>query len=134
MLRIRKEQMAAFQSMRDEVFARWLATYLRTHYSGLLGALSDADLERRVLVGLARALGHGLRDERKLAQFIILMFQHAPNFDEHEHIRARLSEGGRSAEWRFSEMVARTTQEEWAEVRYARDDATWGTSMEPSIQ
>jgi hypothetical protein len=127
MLTIRREQVAAFQSAKDGVFARWLVTYLHAHHPTLLGGLPDAELERRVHAGLARARGHGLRDERLIAAFILLMFQHAPDFDTRERLRRRLTEGGRTAEWRFSELVAHTTPEEWAEVRQARDDAAWGT-------
>lgn len=126
MLRIRDEQMRVFQAARDRAFARSVADWLRESHAATVTALAPAELERRVLVGLARATGHGLADERAIMRFILVMFDVGPSFDEYPPIRAALAKPGSSAELRFSDMMALTTADDWAGARASRDDAAWG--------
>ncbi len=124
-LRIRQGQLDALRSDRERQFARDVARYLRDNHAGAVAGLDDAELERRVLVGLARGRKHGLSDERMLLSFISLMFRFAPNFDEHPRLGKVLRSSEDPPGRRFQKMVALATQADWEEVQRARDESAW---------
>lgn len=129
-LRIRSEQMAAFRSSRERVFARWLLGYLREHDEGVIRPWSDAEVLRRIVLALPRARRHGVSDPVALADFFVAMVTHGFDFDQHPAVRAILADPALPADARVHAIWKRTTPATWAEIASRADPRHWGTAEE----
>jgi hypothetical protein len=75
--------MAAFDAYAEERFVDRAASYVRTEFGSAIDPIDDVELRAMVKNGIARARRHGITLESSLVRFLLLMFQVAPNFDEH---------------------------------------------------
>jgi len=126
MLAIRAPQMRVFEQQAEDRFIAELAAHFRREFAVDTGELSAADLETLMRAAVARARKHGLTWESSISGFITLMFNIAPNFDEHPAFRRALSDPALDEEDRIGAIFHRVNPEQWAEAEDAFDDAAWG--------
>lgn len=127
MLKISKLQMAKLDSEVDAAYARDVARYMRAEHEEATAGLSDAELLRRVEIGIERAKGYGMTWDATITGFVAIMFEVAPTFDEQPAIRDVLLDGRIPADVRIDALWDRTTEEDWdeAEQRAADAESFW---------
>src|SRR5215831_1770471 len=136
-LKIRSEQIAAFQPVADAGFARRLTQYVRhaPHASVTVlipsGAtpvnmIPNAVLRRMVQTGIERGRGYGLSWESSLAAFVLIMFVAAPNFDQHPLIQRVLRDDDAPPDGRIESLWSRISNENWRAVEAYYDPRAWG--------
>lgn len=125
MIRIRPEHLAAFQPNADAAFVDRLAEHLRTEHGPLVEGLPDRLLEEMVRSGLVRARRYGLTWESSLTAFVALMFEVAPNFDEHPPVRRVLLDARVPPDARIEALAGRVSAEEWEEAGRRYDADAW---------
>ena len=111
MIRIRIEQIEAFQRERDRVFIQWLAGMLRA--GGLADDLDEATLCDRAAAGLARARRYGLDGGSAVAAFVKAMFRVSPTFDLHPAVQPLLRGAEGPAEIAVLTAAGRVPDEQW---------------------
>ena len=136
MLKIRTEQMQAFQAVADKKFAQKLAQHLRENHGGtgvqlpsgtfLVFELPAETLETMIHTGLARARAHDFMSEADLAGFVALMVETAPNFDDHPLLRRGLRDERVRLEKRIESLLQHATEANWAVVKEDYDPTAWG--------
>ena len=127
MLKITTPQIGVLHREIGAVYARDLARYIRVEHGDAVRALSDAELLRRVRIGIARAEGYGMTWDSTITAFVAIMFEIAPTFDEQAAIRRVLHDARIPPDTRVDALWTRTTEENWVEAaRRAIDaDAFW---------
>ncbi|HEY6334111.1 MAG TPA: hypothetical protein VI756_32650 [Blastocatellia bacterium] len=134
-LKIRPEQLEAFQPVADAAFAARLAKYLRANHADAVVRISsgavavarlpEATLTKIVRSGMSRARGYGLTSESSLAAFIVLMFLAAPNFDAHPLIQRVLQDKDSEPDNRINNLWARVSPQNWKAVYGYYDTGAW---------
>ncbi len=117
--------MALFQEREEERFVDRTTAYFRVKFADAIAHLDEVTLRRMVQAGIARARRHGLTWESSLVRFLLLMFQVAPNFDQHPAFARALSDVALPEAARMAEIFERVTPEEWREAQLAYDDRAW---------
>jgi hypothetical protein len=135
MLKIRPEQMQAFQTVADQTFAQKLATHLREKHGDtgvqlptgtfLVFELPAETLEAMIHTGLARARNYGFTSEADLAGFVVVMFETAPNFDDHPLLQRGLRDERVKLEERLNALLQNATAANWQVVQEDYDPQTW---------
>jgi len=135
MLRIRREQFNAFQPVADTEFFLRIVEYLQKEHPQtvvrlqrgptLISRLSDASLLELVQKGVSRARSYGLIQESSISGFVVLMFQAAPNFDQHPTINQALIGDQIPPDGRMQNLLSKTPSSVWAETRERYDPAAW---------
>lgn len=127
MLKIGKQQMDTIDREVDRVFARDVARHMRAEHAELVGGLPDAELLRRVEIGIGRAQAYGMTWDETITAFVVIMFEIAPTFDEQPGIRRVLVDDKVAPDARIDALWDRTTEEDWEEAEQlaARAEAFW---------
>ena len=138
MLRIRKEQIEAFQPVAEADFAARIAAHLRENHGQvavklpkrltLISRLDEESLLGLVKNGVARARSHSFTWASSISAFVVLMFKAAPNFDEHPAIRQSLGESP-VEEGRLNKLLTITGPTVWEEVKTQYDPAAWNKAI-----
>ena len=125
MLKIRDEQFDAFLPQDDEDLIDLIVRHLRQESPELIEGIPADSLRDMVRNGIARARSHGLRSAEDLAAFVSVMFEIAPNFDEHPAIRRVLRDESIPVDERFDQLFERVSDEEWEEADRSYDQRAW---------
>src|SRR5262245_48265176 len=135
MLKIRSEQMEAFQPVAEAAFVRRVVEHLREHQSATviqfadevvpLKQISDERLQAMVRTGIARARAYGMDWESSITAFVVTMFVAAPNFDKHPLIQRVLNDERVDSNSRMDELWERTSEDNWEAVKRTYDPAAW---------
>jgi hypothetical protein len=135
MLKIRAEQMQAFQAVADAVFIKKLARYLREKHGNtsvrlptgtfLVFELPAATLEAMIQGGIERARRYEFVSEADLAGFVVVMFETAPNFDDHPLLKRGLRDERVKLEDRLSSLLQHATEANWGVVKEEYDPNAW---------
>src|SRR5215470_9636140 len=125
-VKVRPEQMQAFQPVADAGFARRLREYLRRAHSDLtvripsgttsINLIPAALLTRMVEIGIERGRAYGLCWESSLAAFVVIMFVAAPNFDQHPLIERVLRDDDAPPDGRIERLWHRISDQNWRAV------------------
>ena len=124
-VQIRNEQFAAFAAQAQAAFANRVLLYLRGNHAERVSSVNDDQLRSMVIGGLDRARRHGLTGESALTAFVTFMFEFAPNFDQHPHLRQLLSDRSMPPNARLARMSQVVSDQEWEEVRRMYDPRAW---------
>lgn len=124
-MQITAAQMDVFQQAAERRFIARLCSHLREAHADATAQESDERLAERTRIGVARARRHGMRREKTIALFVGLMFEFGPTFDEHPLASPVLSNEPLRPERRIDLLLQRLSDEDWAEIEDARDDAAW---------
>lgn len=143
MLKIRPEQLDAFEEVTEAAFERRVAAYLREQHGEepvklaagevALKGLDEETLLRLVRQGVARARAYGMSWESTITAFVVLMFTVAPNFDAHPLIRRALRDASVEPDLRLEEIWDKVTAENWEAARDSYDAAAWETAREGEV-
>lgn len=135
MLKIRTEQMQAFQTVADAAFIKKLVTHLREKHgdagvqlpSGtfLVFELPAETLEAMARTGLERARQYGFVSEADLAGFVVVMLETAPNFDDHPLLKRGLKDERVKLEERLAALLQNATEANWGVVKEDYDPGAW---------
>ena len=78
-----------------------------------------------VRCGVGQARSYGMTWESSLAAFVVLMFEVAPNFEEHPLIRRVLQLPSVPPDSRIEELWKRTLDVHWQAARQNYDPDAW---------
>jgi hypothetical protein len=118
--------MEVFERRAEENYARKLERYLRAYHGEALQVYNDEHIAPMITNGITRARRNGLTFENKIAFFVALMFEIAPNFDEHPRIQRILQAPGASPNMQIDLLTDLIIDKEWREARSRYDAAAWG--------
>jgi hypothetical protein len=130
MLTIRREQLGVFQQSKDAELVQAIAEQLGRDDPTRLDGLTERTVQQRITMGLKRARGYGLSDPRDAAQFVMLMFAVAPNFDEQPFIAACLTDEELAGLNRMNVLLTMASADDWDEARRAYDAGAWEETYE----
>ena len=122
---IRAEQMAAFGAEAEAAFEQRLMAHLREHHRARVCDLPDGVLLDMTRTGIARARRYGITWESNLIAFVALMFEVAPNFDQHPRMQMILTGHNIDPENKIDLLVERTPENVWREVKARSDVSQW---------
>jgi len=121
MLTIGKQQTQVLKKSVERAYARDVARYIRAEHPEAVHEISDAELLRRVSLGIARAESHGLTWDSSITAFVAIMFEVAPTFDEQPAIARVLKDESLSPDQRIDALWERTTDEDWDEAERSEE-------------
>lgn len=137
---IRPEQMQAFAAVAEKAFVARVVEYLRQKHgavgvhlpSGIatVGQIPQRTLQKMVENGIARARGYGMNYESALAAFIVILFEAAPNFDDHPLIQRILKDESVPPNSRIEELLSRATEQNWEAIKQHYNPDAWGLGRE----
>jgi hypothetical protein len=107
---------------KDDELAEHIAGHLSEEQPETLAGLSDAEIDRRVRLGLARARAQGFTDPEPATAFVALMFLVAPGFDQQPAIAAAIRSARGTPAERLRTMFSQTQEQDWDE---AADLGSW---------
>lgn len=128
LFQIRLRHREALERAAEEQFVRDVALTIRREDHAVVWRIHDRQFHRMVGSGIQRARRHGLAMNTAITMFVKLMFEVAPNFDEHPEIRAALSQGGGTPEDRFYSLRDRIPDAVWGEASKAYRSEAWAVS------
>lgn len=134
MLKIRKEQVDAFLPKTDEEIVDFIVAHLREESASLIERLPVESLREMVGNGVGRARGHGLRRLEDLTAFVSIMFEIAPDFDEHAELRRVLRDETVPADERMDELFDPELDDAWEEVVRYRDSVARAEAWFPELK
>ncbi|MGD0578511.1 MAG: hypothetical protein ABSC08_06240 [Bryobacteraceae bacterium] len=100
----------------DEELVEHIAGHLCEEQPETLAGLSDAEINRRVRRGLARARSHGFTDPEPATAFVALMFLVSPCFDQHPSIAAAIRSASGTPAERLRTLFSRTSEQDWEQA------------------
>ncbi len=80
-MRLRKEQLEAFERYMREGFVRRVMAHLRRFFPAQCAELGDQGLREMVHYGIERAGSYGIEAEGDISRYIDLMFEFGRDFD-----------------------------------------------------
>lgn len=125
MFRIKESHLAALEPVAEASFLTRLVDYVRREFPAVVEELPAGTLSGRVRIGVERARSFGIEEYQNIALFVALMFEFAPNFDQHPHINQLLLDPAILPEKRMSAVVDEISDEEWDQVEASRDGQSW---------
>lgn len=137
---IRNEQMTVFEDKAEEGFVQRLAAHLREDYpdakvrrsegESMVYELPDETLYDLVRVSIHRARSHDLTFESSISAFSAIMFEVAPNFDEHNLSSLCLKDKNIEPNDRLDEILKIFNENHWEKVRENYDVDAWEMPVE----
>jgi hypothetical protein len=103
----------------DDELVEHIADHLSEERPETLGGLSDAEIGRRVRLGLGRARQHGFTDPEPATAFVALMFLVSPCFDQQPAIAAAIRSGSGTPAERLRTLFSQTGEQDWEEAAAA---------------
>lgn len=103
--------------------------HLRGHHSRVVQHLSREQLEKRVEVAVMRARRYGFQSVSDLAGFAALMFELAPNFDEHPSFKRVLTDRDTVPEMKLRRLSQTISENDWKEALQLFDREFWPRSL-----
>lgn len=87
----------------------------------------DDVLRNAIRAGLKRARAHGLSDHRSLVEYVLVMFEIAPNFDQQPVLAQVLSDPRLPTEERWEKIFEEDYDDAWHQAAEPgfRDSAFW---------
>jgi len=122
---IRKTQFRRYLQQDEDDFVGLIIKHLREEDPDLVAHLSDDTFREMVTAGLARARSHGLNTDEDLMAFVSVMFEVAPNFDEHPVLHGVLTNERLPIDKRFDALFAPHLDQAWQEAEDAYDTNAW---------
>lgn len=125
MYKLRADQIESLERDAERRFLVRLVDHLRQHHADIVAQFPEDILREMAESGLRRAKSHGLTEESSVTAFVSLMFEIAPNFDEHPTVRQVLEDEDLDADDRMEDLLEAVSEEEWEEAHEAYDANVW---------
>jgi hypothetical protein len=125
MLVIRKQQIQRFIATDEKELAAEVAKSIRQVNGERVAPYDEAQLQKMVKIGIARARANKLTGAEDIAAFVAVMFAVAPRFDEQKDIRQILDNKDISPEARFKLIFDLAPDQAWVEAERRYEDSFW---------
>lgn len=99
--------------------------HLRNHHAKVIQHLTREELEARVNVTVARGRKYGFQTISDLAGYSALMFELAPNFDEHPAFKKILNDSSILPELKLRRLSQQISEKDWREALSLYDRLFW---------
>ena len=113
----------------DRDLVKVIYWHLRNHHSRSVQFLDKSVLEDRVTFAIQKARRYGLGTVSDLAGYAALMFELAPNFDDHPSFRMILEDPSTPSEAKMRKLAQVITDQEWREVLDLYDRNFWSSVL-----
>lgn len=125
LLNLGTAQLGACAEAIDRDLVRIIYWHLRNYHSRVVQHLPKPVLENRIYFAIKRARDYSLSSVSDLAGYTALMFELAPNFDEHPSFKKVLLDPGIAPEVKMKRLSQVITDREWDEALRAYDRNFW---------
>ncbi len=129
LLTLREAQLASCADAIDRDLVKIIYWHLRNYHARSVQHLQKQVLEKRIFFAIMRARRYQLTSVSDLAGFTALMFELAPNFDEHPSFRRVLSDPVLPPEAKMKRLSQVITDREWDEALRMYDRAFWISAL-----
>ncbi|HVK62268.1 MAG TPA: DUF4123 domain-containing protein [Bdellovibrionales bacterium] len=125
LIQLKQTQLKLCGEAIDRDLVRVIYWHLRNHHARPVQFLDRPTLEARIQVSISRARGYGLGTISDLAGFAALMFELAPNFDEHPSFRRILEDPSLPSEVKMRKLSQVISDRDWNEAISLYDRSYW---------
>jgi len=125
LLQLRDPQLRMCGEAIDRDLVKVIYWHLRNHHARAVQFLDKNVLENRIQFAIAKARRYALGTVSDLAGFTALMFELAPNFDDHPSFRSVLLDPTVPPEAKLRRLSQTITDREWKEAMSLYDRAFW---------
>lgn len=129
LLKLQDWQLAQCSEAIDRDLVKVIYWHLRNHHSKPVQFIDKRILERRIEVSIKKARGYGLGTISDLAGFTALMFELAPNFDDHPSFKRILADPSLPAEAKMRTLSQSISDQEWNEALKLYDRLFWQSAI-----
>lgn len=128
---LRDSQLKLCSEAIDRDLVKVIYWHLRNHHSKPVQFLDRARLEDRLRVSIGQARQYGLGTISDLAAFAALMFELAPNFDQHPSFKRVLEDSSMRPESKMKRLSQVISDAEWNEAAASYDRDYWARALAP---
>lgn len=125
LLQLRDPQLRLCGEAIDRDLVKVIYWHLRNHHARPVQFLDRGMLESRIQLAIAKARRYSFGTVSDLAGFTALMFELAPNFDEHPSFRSVLMDPAIPPEAKLRRLSQTITDREWKEAMSLYDRDFW---------
>ena len=140
-LTVRGEQMEVMQGVSEANFERRISTHLRQSYPASVVKLPDGGefpvaelleetLDRLVRASIGKARAYEMKQESSISAFAALMFDVAPNFDEHRLCTVLLGDEEKPPDARIDDILTVLTEKNYESIRKDYNPRAWTAAEE----
>lgn len=129
LLTLAPEQLAACAEAIDRDLVKVIYWHLRNYHAKSVQHIEKPTLENRIVFGIQRARKYSLNTISDLAGYTALMFELAPNFDEHPSFRRVLQDPVLPPEAKMKRLSQVITDQEWDEAQMLYDREFWVAAL-----
>jgi hypothetical protein len=131
LVQLRESQLKLCAEAIDRDLVKVIYWHMRNHHSRPVQFLDREGLEARVQVAIERARRYGLGTISDLAGYAALMFELAPNFDQHPSFRRVLEDQTVPNETKMRRLSQVISDAEWNEAAASYDRDYWVKALAP---
>jgi len=131
LIQLRESQLKLCAEAIDRDLVKVIYWHMRNHHSRPVQFLGRDELEARVQVAIQCARRYGLGTISDLAGYTALMFELAPNFDEHPSFKRVLEDRTVPNETKMRRLSQVISDAEWNEVAASYDRHYWAKALAP---
>lgn len=129
LLTLRASQLEACADAIDRDLVKIIYWHLRNYHSRVVQHLPKVLLEQRIYFAILRARHYSLASISDIAGFTALMFELAPNFDEHPSFQRVLLDPELAPELKMKRLSQVITDREWDEALRLYDRTYWSSAF-----
>jgi hypothetical protein len=131
LVQLRDSQLKLCAEAIDRDLVKVIYWHMRNHHSRPVQFLDRNGLEARVRVAITRARKYGLGTISDLAGYTALMFELAPNFDQHPSFKRVLEDQTITNETKMRRLSQVISDTEWNEAAASYDRHDWAKALAP---
>lgn len=129
LIQLRQSQLNACSEAIDRDLVKVIYWHLRNHHARCVQHIEKPILQKRIQFAIQKARRYSLGTISDLAGFTALMFELAPNFDEHPSFRRVLQDAQLPPEAKMRRLSQVITDREWDEAVRLYDRSFWLTAL-----
>lgn len=133
LIQLRHAQLRQCTDAIDRDLIKVIYWHLRNHHPKCVQFLDKPTLQSRVHHCITKARQYRLGTVSDLAGFAALMFELAPNFDQHPSFKKILSDSALPAEAKMRKLSQVITDREWDEALRLYDKGFWPTMLKRKV-
>jgi len=144
-LTVRSEQMEVMRGVSEANFERRLGAHLRQSYPESVVKLPDGGefqvselledtLDRLVRASIGKARAYEMTQESSISVFAALMFDVAPNFDQHRLCNVLLGDDEKPPNARVDDILTVLTEKNFESIRKDYDPQAWTAAEEMAAE
>ncbi len=125
LLDLERTQLEACTAAIEQDLIKVIYWHLRNYHAKAIQHLNRAQLEARIAISVERGRSYGFQTISDLAGFSALMFELAPNFDEHPSFRRILLDSETLPELKLRRLSQQISEKDWREALDHYDRLFW---------